>query len=394
MSAQISLNVYQRPPQGTGFVRRYGRLSDYRHRIIGVGGCDTASCTLAVTPGEAEFIFENYIGCAVNFYAKNPAFPIWQGMISRITYEYGNVSFTRSIEEMANKALTSSYNQVTGVMQQTTATEVPASEAIYGIKSIVIDGLTQNSAAVERRNNIAAARLATRSYPQTSSLFSAQGNTARVRIECVGYYKTLDWELYLSTVTTGGITVATIVGDALAALSNGATFFDNTDTSLIVDTGYNFNRYNRSGMTTWQYCQYYQEGGDGVTPWVMGMTIAQNPADRQFYFRAQNRVATYTATVKRSPGVIRNLYGGVVPPYEVQPDCLLTYTDILVGWNAIGSDPRQLYVEAVDFDGNKMQATVQGNDDLTYDGAMKVRKLYKESGIRTGMNNQVRQYGF
>lgn len=390
----ISLNVYQRPAQGTSFIKHFGRIYDYRHRILAVGGCDTASFTLAVIPSEAEHIFEDWIGNAVNFFGKNPVLPVWQGMISRITYEYGNIKFSRSLEEMANNAISVYHSRAAGTINTTTATSLPASIATYGQKQITIDALGQQSSSLlQRVTNLAAARLAVRSYPQSSSVFSTQSGEARLLIECIGYYRTLDWELYYNT-TTGTVTLSTILADVITGLTNGTIFFDNSDTSGISISTYNHQRYDTMGKTAWQYLMSFTEAGDGVTPWVMGLNVAINPSARKFYLRAQNRVQAYTATVKRSPGIIRNLYGGVVAPYEVQPDCILKYIDVLPGWNGAGEDPRQVYVEAVDFDANRMQATIQGNDDLTYAGAMKLRRLQREAGIAGGMNNQSRQFAF
>lgn len=373
----ISLNIYQRPAQGTAFIRRYANLANYKHRWLAVGGCDTASCDLAVPPKEAEFLIEQYLGCRVAFYAKNPQVAIWEGLITRITLEYGTIEVTFSIEEMNNRVRTNYHNKSTGAMVTNAAGDNTTSQALYGIKEGSFDGYTQNAGVTTRAANLRDAYVATQSFPQTSTDVKLDGGNARLHLEMQGFFHTLEWEQWSST-STAGITTTTIFTNVLAALSNAATFINNTDVTLIQSLGYSFNQYSQTGMTVWQFFQQFQEAGDGLTPWVMGVLQGKTASERKFYLQAENRVVEYLTSTRRNPGVIRNLYGVPVAPYDVRPDRILRYDDILIGYNLPGDDPRETYIEAVNFDAERMQVTVQGNDDITLEGAFGLRKFYRK----------------
>src|SRR2546428_254708 len=96
------IHIYQRPAQGSAFLRKHPVYS-YQHTITNQGWFDTASCDIAVrSEGEGFNILEAYLGCYVAIYVDNPAQPIWEGLINRITFNSGKASYSIGMDEMAN----------------------------------------------------------------------------------------------------------------------------------------------------------------------------------------------------------------------------------------------------------------------------------------------------
>lgn len=392
MPIQHSINIRQRPVEGTSFLARYP-VANYKHRITAVGGYDTASCEIAVTPHQAETLIEQYIGCAVNVYARNPGAPIWEGFISRMIWEYGNTVFTISLDEMVNRARSNYHAKVSGAMSTTSPGDNLTSQAIYGIKEAVIDSYTTSLSianAGAHRNALRDALVSIASFPLISTSLKPNSGPPKFTIEMQGWWHTLEWEIW-SSAATALATPLSLVTSVLGALSNGSTFFNASSLSEVVNhTAWQYNLNSINGMTAWQYLQSIQEPGDGITPWVMGIGPGATAADRKFYFRAQNRTVEYTSSIRRDAGRIRNVGLAHIDPWDVRPDRMVWYSDILPGWNLPGSDPRKSYIEVVNYDAESQQVTLQGDDSLTLEDALNLRKFYKKHN-RRGMGAQVRQ---
>jgi hypothetical protein len=55
---------------------------NYEHTIVSNGGDDTAKFSLDVSPGEAEYIFWNYVGNRVAIHVDTPHEAIFEGIIT------------------------------------------------------------------------------------------------------------------------------------------------------------------------------------------------------------------------------------------------------------------------------------------------------------------------
>jgi hypothetical protein len=140
------LHVYQRPKQGTSFLRRY-LAYNYQHTITNRGGFDTASCDIAVqSENEGQKYLNQYLGCFVAIYVDNPAVPDLGRFINRITFNSGGASYTISLDEMANR-VSVVYTGATNVAAETTVVNNTISQAIYGIKQDQIELGVDPSAA-------------------------------------------------------------------------------------------------------------------------------------------------------------------------------------------------------------------------------------------------------
>lgn len=383
-----SINIFDRPKIGSHFILRRPVLN-YKHTITAMGGFDTASCDIAVrSQTEGQDFLNNYLGCFVKCYADNPAEPIWEGLINRITFNSGDTSFTIGLDKMSNRVTVQYANDSVsangaGTNSTTTTANNTTSQGIYGIKQTQQDfGYNRNGNAASP-NALRDTILANQAFPQTS-ITQGGGNTNLVTLELIGIFHTLEWETvnYVSTATTNVDVL--ITATILPALGNGTTFFDNTDFSQIATRATATTGTQRS-QTYWEFIMKAAELGDASHYWIAGIT----PTDpvkgtRVLYYKQVNGSTLYTAR-QRDGLRIRNLYGQLIPPWTVRPDNTVFVSDVLVGYNtAIQVDPRQTYIFTINYDANTQKVTYQGSDDLTAQGAWMLRRGYRPVGKMYG----------
>jgi hypothetical protein len=391
VSVQHTLNLYQKPKAGNAFMSRYP-VFNYKHRIITNGGFDTASCQIAVDSKVGEVAIEQWIGNRVAIFVQNAAVPIWEGLISRVTLKAGAAVFTASLDEMFNRVrVTFSQKNVAINTQYTTPVNNTTSQGIYGIKEGNIDALGSgsNSADVTAKTTLANRYLATRAYPKVSTAFAASSANDLLSIEMIGIYHTLKWETYDPGAETGAITPAAwipflFVTVGASRFSNLATFFDNTDTTKI-SSNVSFNAPLSRGTTYWDSMLALTEPGDGSARWITGITPTDpNTGTRRLYYAAANTTIEYTLSTRRDVGRVRSIYGAPVPPWEVRPDRGVRVMDILTGWNLTGDDPREFYLEAVNYDAESQTVSLQSSDNIELEGALQLDSYYKAMGTRFG----------
>lgn len=379
------LNLYQKPAIGTAHIRRY-QAYNYRHKIAAVGWFDTASCDLLIPRADAERWLDQYLGNRVAFYVDNPAEPIWEGLVNRITYQVANVTFTASLDKLYNRVQINHSPGGANTPVNSTATNNTDSQAVYGIKQGVIDAKIQYTANGSTLPNALRDLVITQTaWPRISTTFGA-GNMVLLSLELVGFYHTLEWEIYASATNTAA-GASTIISEVVTNLANGTTFFDNADTSgIATNAAFNQNRISRNGQTAWQFMQAIQETGDGSggNYYVMGIEPTSfNAGDRRFYYRAANASVEYT--VRLTDGMkIRNLYGGYVHPWRVVPDRGIRLQDVLVGWNGLGDDPREAYIELVEYDAESQSVSWTTSDNIEMEGAFQLRRMFKAHNERFG----------
>lgn len=376
-----SVNFYQRPAQGSTFLRRM-KAYNYRHKISAMGWFDTMSCDVRLKSiDESDQFLQDYIGARIAVYADNPAEPIWEGLVNRLTFDAGGYSYSISLDAMGNRASVV-YTDATPSNQRATPTNNTTSQAIYGIKEVQVDMGFHGSTGTAKPNALRDTILAERAYPQ-SSISSGNGGSI-VHVECIGFYQTLTWEKrYVSDATSIAFN-SVLTTRYLPQLANASTFFDVTDFTDISANAILQAQNTRTGATYWDLIKGMAEAGDGTQYWVTGIgPTLFSSGTRRLYFRAANNVVEYTA--RRGEGLrIRNLYGQLVPPWLVKPDRGVRITDMLVGWNGVGDDPRTTYIFSVDYDANAQRATYTGADDTRAEGAFQLKIANKPFGIPFG----------
>ena len=389
VSVLHTLNLYQKPKLGNGFIGRFTAFN-YSHRILAMGGFDTASCQLALDRKAAETALEQWVGNRVAIYVQSAVVPIWEGLISRVTIQAGSAQFTASLDEMFNKVrVTFSQRNATPNTQTTTPVENATSQAIYGVKEGNIDGLGNNSVSVDvtQKTTLANRMLATRAYPKVSTAIGGSSQ-ALVGVEMVGLYQTLMWEIWeagVSSVVTPLSAYDLLFKTAgVNRFANLNTFFDNTDFSQVTNN-LAFNTPINFGGSYWDNIRGIAESGDGTNRYITGITPTDpNTGTRRLYYQVANTTVEYTLATRFDVGRVRTLYGAPVPAWEVRPDRGVRVMDVLTGWALQGDDPRQFYLEAVNYDANSQTVSLQGSDNIELEGALQLDSLYKAIGTRFG----------
>lgn len=370
------IHVYQRPAQGSAFIKRYP-VYNYQHSIVNQGWFDTASCDLAVRSfSEGNDILLGYLGAFVQIYVDNPLMPIWEGLINRITFNYGGASYTISLDEMANR-VSVVYTGAANAAAEVSPTNNTVSQAIYGIKQDQIELGADATAATQRtvlRNTI----LAQRAFPQTS-VSMPMGNTNTVHLELIGIFHTLEWVKFFTTAATTaafGTQVAAVVG----VDPNGTTFYNNADASQISANAATVTQQVR-GQSYWEYLQKIAEAGDGTNYWLAGILPTDpNTRTRRFYYRIQNANTEYTAYQKDGLKP-RNTYGQPIAPWLIVPDRAIRVQDTLVSFGSnISTDPRVTYIKSIQYDATSQQVQWFGDDDTTARAAFQLKRAFKPLG--------------
>ena len=398
------LNIYQRPKQRgmAGFSLARYNMTGYKHRIIAMGGFDTASGALVVPRAEAEIIISNYIECVIQVIVDNPLNPAWEGFITRITYRVGGVVYTRSTDQMGNRTRVTYFdaNAATPNTQQTVVTNNAVSQAIYGVKVANLEaGVHYNSANITHLNSLRDT-LNLQAYPQISSVSSSSGDSVIVEIEMQGlYYYAFDWDNYVSTDTTmtnsnflfQRITCGVDRSANASDVIEDTTAYPVTADALIVNySTFQMSRESRTGQTYLQFIQSIVEAGDGSQQWVWGITsLEPNRGTRNIYYKPASSAIAYTYRALKDYGRVRDLFGAFVPGWKVRPDAVIQVTDVLTFYDSSGDDPRRGYIMAVDYDGDSGLVTFQSGDNITMEGALGTNRYFKRHGGRVN-NAQLR----
>lgn len=369
------LHIYQRPAQGNQFIVRKQAFS-YQHQKLAVGGDDTMDCDVMVKPIEGELALENWVGCRVAVFVDNPWEPVWEGLITRVYYSAGLLTISRSIDEMFNQVETTYQPSGSTFPGHSTTHNETDSQAIYGVKSGLVEGFATQSNPTAQMDAIRDLVLTQVAWPLTT-VTQAASDVGVMRIEAKGFYHTLKWDKFFINSSVTAV-IKTHITNVLSNLANGNTFINNTDVSDVqANTAYQVDESSRTGKTVWQMLQAVQGGGDGSAYWVMGISRT-NPltGTRRFYYRPARTDVYYTARTQDGLRP-RTVYGGLVRPWLVEPDRTIRVQDILTGWSGRGIDPRETYIESIRYIADKQQVTWAGADDLHMQGALQLHRYYK-----------------
>ncbi len=257
--------------------------------------------------------------------------------------------------------------------QVTTTVNNLLSQAVYGIKQDSIDlGYRGTNAGTTTYRDT---QLNLRSWPQASSR-RASGTPGLLHVDCLGFFHTLEWETYRQT-GNNAVQLTTWINTIRAAVANGATFFDNTDTRDIGTNTTTLTENKTRAQTVWDIFKEIREQGDGTNYWAIGITPTElGTGKRRLYWRAANSAIQYTA-LQRDGLRIRNIFRQPIPPWLVRPDCGIKLADFYIGDNNAGDNPTETYVMVVDYDANSQTATWQGDDDRTAEGIFNFRRYRK-----------------
>jgi hypothetical protein len=388
------LHVYQKPTVSSAFVQRK-QAYNYRHQISANGWYDTASCDVAMSATQAEMALENWVGNPVKVFVDNPTQPIWEGIITTVAYDSGGVLVRRSIDAMMNRAevvIQYSRNAAGSQTNITNAANLLPSQAIYGIKegSINAGVIEEASTATGYGNAMRDTLIELNGWPQSSI---TQGRTVNIHIEMKGYYHTLEWEMHWNTVDIRRFP-SVLITNLLADVTNTTLWFDHTDqTGVESNVSFQLREEIRVGMTKWDGLLRVTEAGNASGDYYI---VGIEPTDillgtRRLYYRQANKTIEYTA--RAADGLrVRNIFGGLLRPWTIQPDRVLRITDVLTGWSGVGDDPRDVYLRSITYDAERQAVRWQGSDNTTGEGVFQVHEWHRRQDNRWSKTKWLTKY--
>lgn len=372
MIAPHNLVIYQKPKRGNKPLRS-AFVFNYKHKISAYGWFDTAECDLIpVNATEGMRFVEQFIGNRVAVFVDNPYEPCWEGLISRITLNTGGATYTISIEDMYNTVQVNYTTSASAFPSQSGLSQQLTSQAVYGVKQGVIEGGVVPGGGGTQFDGIRKSMIEMVGYPQSS--ITPGDDSATIHLEMMGIYHTLRWQLNFN-VTTPTVSYSNFINTyILSILNNGATFFDNTDLSGITTVAALRTQGDAPGKTLWDQLETHTHAGDNNgTPYVVGITPTDPRTNkRKLYYRPANLDIQYKAW-RRDGFRIRNFYGRLVPPWKVRPDRSLRVDDMLLAYGLAGDDPRDVWVQSIDYDGETGKVLYYGADDTSVEGAFQYK---------------------
>ena len=394
------LHIYEKPRIGNQFIKRY-EASRYNHRIVAMGGFDTASCELALPQDEAETFLWSHIGNRVAVYGENPALPIWEGIINRISLDTGTVQFTRSIDEMANRVLVL-YADDSGTkrIKRTSGVVNAKSTQTYGFKSTVYDIGEQytdgSGISTETRDRI----LNDVGLPVVSAV-SSTSNRQTLSIQMIGMYQTIAWDTenvsnntlvteqnVIRSFINGTGTVPSYSGRNSSRFgANGdGVFFDDTDLSWL--NGLPTSSFNKTyeidlGTTYWDFIRGIVEAGNNGRRMICGITRTNpNTGTRIFYYQLVNTAVDYITDAYGS-GDIYTITGQYVPPAEVEANRVIRVNSSLM------NNDTTFYIKEVEYDAERNQATWTTDEDFSLRSIFAINQGAVSTAKRFGHVRQV-----
>ena len=325
MIDHLSFNFFQPGTGGipsTTLLRSLTGVADsYEQTIADQYGFETATLAYDADIDEALWWFDQ-LGCGAVF-AGSDATVIWEGLLLSVDMTIGNLTQSRSLEDMGNRVRVR-YTTVNGVPGVSSTLSSTPSQTRYGIKDRIESlNVTTSTAAAA----LATRTLAAYKWPLSTTRV-ASGNSvpllAHITLHCAGWYDTLGWVLTSRTDTTAENTT-TQIGDLIAASGVGigvTNAFLSTSTSRIaassttdartiaIDTSYRtkFEALLNQGDSTGQAIAWgvYEDRVFVVEQWA-----AASPTVARYEYHAADQAAYDART------------GGFVWPWDVRPNSMV-----------------------------------------------------------------------
>jgi hypothetical protein len=248
---------------------------------------------------------------------------IWEGAIEQIDATFGQEKRSVSLRDMANR-LTVRYTTVLGTPGTTGTASDTASQALYGVKDMVlpVDQSDSNEAGYYRT-----VELARRKNPlMTPSTEIATGDQGGVQIELTfaGWYAFLDWLLTANTSTIKTQTTTQLT--ALLAAYNAVNAFLSTSATNIAASGINVSEFIAPDTSYRVKIEDLLKRGNGTNPYAWGIYEG-----RQFSAGVWAGATPTTITYQRSFGSadVFDTNGLPVPFWDVRPNAMYGVIDLL-----------------------------------------------------------------
>lgn len=327
----IRISVFERGaagvPSTTLHANLHERITSYQHTISDRYGYESMSVTLVTSIEEAlDWISDRLMSEAV---VTNPdGGVIWQGFLTAVELRVGQETRTVSLDNMANRIKTK-YTLTTGGGATTSSTSNTTSQALYGIKDLVV---TLPDTTATGAANKATRVLNELKYPRaTGSINVATGPIGDIALTLTfaGWYATLAW-VVTSRTSTSTTSTTTQVGALIGTASPGigaTNAFLSTSTAGIVSSGISDTEYIEPDTPYSEKIEHLLDQGNSA-----GNSLAWGVYDgRQFIVEVAADAAPDTIHYQRSlgAGIVRDTGGAAVEWWNVRPNKMYQVKELL-----------------------------------------------------------------
>ena len=299
-------------------------LQSYTHTITATGGFESMAAACVVDRETALDWLANGLMRSVAVYGpENTTFPIWEGYLTQIDATFGQEQRSVSLDAMGNRVRVK-YTTVLGTPGTTSSVSDTASQALYGVKDLVlsIGEYTATAAA-----NLAAVFLADKKNPKmTPGTTVATGDLGEVSLTLTGagWYTTFDW-LVTSNSSTSSVSTTTQIQN-LTTTYNATNNFFSSNYADIAASGISDQEYIEADTTYREKIEKLLNQGTGTQRLVYGIYEGRQWKVAQW---AGALPATLAYRRYLGDGQVYDKNGGVVQPWDVRPDAMYEVVDLL-----------------------------------------------------------------
>lgn len=329
----LSINIFERGaagvPSTTPVINQQflDLIESYTHTITDAFGFESMAVEGPATVKIALDWLTNGLMRSVIVYSPK-AETIWEGFLSNITARFGQQEVSVSLDTTGNRVKVR-YTTVLGTSGVTVTSSDTASQALYGVKDLVIStGETVAATAQSLRDKV----LAERKNPVATNSGSAEtGEQGDVRLTLTfaGWYATLDW-VQTSRTSTTLTSTTTQVGDLIQTSGVGigvTNAFLSTSRANISSSGITDTELIAADTSFRQKIEELLKKGNSSNQ-RLAWGVYEN---REFYVATWAGATPTTITYKQQSGD-HNVYdaiGNPVAPWNVRPNAMRQVIDLI-----------------------------------------------------------------
>jgi len=347
--------------------------NSYSHEIRAMGGF--WKCSFDLMPNQLgigylmEYL-ENGLGRHVNSYTTNEG-PAWEGFISKLELKYPGGSIVVSLLDMANRVWVRYLSAEGGLLQRSTIQNDTVVQGKFGIKEEVLAGAIISDGNVA--DQVAATYLADYADPGRSrinvKLSRAAAAQARLKVSCIGYFRTLNWRTYNKVTAHTEQNVNLQIGDIITAVGQ---FIASAD--LATNTSQVSQEYDRDDLAGDLILGLARMADASNNRFICGVYEDRLLKYEQSQTLSSEGNIKYKIRIRDNESVIREVVTNrPISPAALRPNNWLRVVDILSGnirtSTDIKKDPQVTFIESVIFsepDG----LTIPGNRAIQIDNLM------------------------
>ncbi len=362
----LTVPIYERGqggvPSSTIVANRQitNRLTSYRHTITNSCGFESLTVSLIVPVEEAlDWLLD---GLGRSTVVSSPdAETVWEGRFVQVDATFGQEKRAVALDTMANR-VTTRYTTVLGTPGATASASDTASQALYGVKDLILSANQSDATEAAMWRDVELARRKNPRMTPTTEIALGQLGGVQLDLTFAGWYVALD-DLVTSNTSTTKSSSTGQVTTLLAAYNAVNAFFGASSALDIIASGQNITEFIAPDTTYRAKIEALLTRGNGTDAYAWG--VYENRV-----FQAKPKASASPTTIQYQrflgDGQLYDAYGGVVQPWNARPDVMYQVSELLdVAPVSTAQDAAaRFYVARVDFsiDANGWRLSLEPED--------------------------------